>query len=77
MRSERIEAHLRSAGFHDARTSADYFRQLPDSADIWMRAAQTSADPDLVALQLVRLHEADRMLCATYSTTVRRASLPP
>lgn len=59
MRSERIEAHLRSAGFHDARTSADYFRQLPDSADIWMRAAQTSADPDLVALQLVRLHEAD------------------
>ena len=64
MRSERIEAHLRSAGFHDARTSADYFRQLPDSADIWMRAAQTSADPDLVALQLVRLHEA----CLLYTS---------
>lgn len=53
---------LRGSGFLDPQRALGLLAEVPGDAAHWLPLFAASADPDLAALQLLRLHEADERL---------------
>lgn len=61
-------ASLRARGFVDAERAAQLIGDLPGSPRDWAQVLGSAADPDLAALQMVRLGEADPALVVSLIT---------
>lgn len=58
-------ALLRGSGLRSPDRALEHLRALPGGIEDWARVLSTVADPDLTALQLLRLHEAAPHLLAS------------